>query len=316
MTERQINLAFVGTGPWARRQHFPVLQHLVKTLPEEAGITLNLRGIASLELAAARDAAERVGFEVVYPHLDALLEDSSVNAIAVAVPPHAAKSVIEQVAARQLPLFSEKPPGISLAEAEALGELVQVPHVLAFNRRFAPLNNTFKQIVADMDRIYFVEGHFLRHQRLDPAFMVGTGIHWINFMIYCFGEITTVTVERFQNPSQECWNRIAQLTFPGDLRGLLKVFPCSGSSVEQLEVHSSTQSAYLDGPLGSNPGRILISRGESQEIIEQEVTRPEIVRVGIVGEYHEFFTRACAGLSTRSTFQNAVNAMRVAELLG
>jgi predicted dehydrogenase len=315
MTPHPIHLAFVGAGPWARRQHFPALAHLVKTLPHEAGITLNLRGITSLEPEAARAAAEQVGFDVVYPDLDALLEDQSVTAIAVAVPPAAAKAVIERVVTRQVPLFSEKPPGISIAEAEALSELVQVPNLLAFNRRFAPLNNTFKEIVADMDGVYFVEGHFLRHQRLDPTFMVGTGIHWINFMIYCFGEIQSATVERFRTPHQECWNRVAQLTFPGELRGLLKVFPCSGTTVEQLEAHSSTQSVYLDGPLGPNPGRIIVARGEAQEIIEQEIAQPEIVRTGIVAEYFEFFTRACAGMPTRSTFQNAVNAMRVAEIL-
>jgi predicted dehydrogenase len=315
LIEQRINLAFVGTGPWARRQHFPALSHLVETLPYEAGITLNLRGIASLELEDARAVAAEVGFEVVYPHVNALLDDPDIDAIAVAVPPAAAKPVLEQVIARQVPLFSEKPPGISLAEAEALAALVQVPNLLAFNRRFAPLNNTFKEIVADMEGVYFVEGHFLRHRRLDPAFMIGTGIHWINFMIYCFGEIQASTVERFPNPQEECWNRVAQLTFPGDVRGLLKVFPCSGTTAEQLEVHSSGQSVYLDGPLGSNPGRIIVTRGEAQEVIEQEVARPEFVRIGILGEYREFFTRTCAGLPTRSTFQNAVNTMRVAEAL-
>ena len=41
----------------------------------------------------------------------------------------------------------------------------------------------------------------------------------------------------------------------------------------------------------------------------------EIVERGIVGEYEEFFSRACAGLSTRSNFQNALNSMRVAEAI-
>jgi predicted dehydrogenase len=315
MSRQRIDLAFVGTGPWARRHHFPALAHLVETLPAEAGITLRLRGITSLEPAGARAAADQYGFEVVYPNLDALIEDTTVNAIAVAVQPEAAKGVIERVITRQVPLFSEKPPGISIAEAEALSELVKVPHVLGFNRRFAPLNNTFRQIVADMDDIYFVEAHFLRHQRLDPTFVIGTGIHWINFMVYCFGEVQTVTAERFGTPHRACWNRVAHLTFPGELRGLLKVLPCAGTTVEQLEVHSSTQSVYLDGPLGSNPGRILVARGEAQEIIEQEVAQPEFVRIGILGEYQEFFTRACAGLPTRSTFQNAVTSMQVAEAL-
>jgi len=95
------------------------------------------------------------------------------------------------------------------------------------------------------------------------------------------------------------------------------VFPCSGSQVERLAVHSETQSVYLRGPLGDDPGEIVVEAGRERRVILPEgmITAPEIVRVGIVAEYEEFFECVSNGAPSRSTFQNAVNSMRVAEAL-
>ncbi len=307
----------MGSGAWARRYHFPALTYLRQHPSELPGLDLHLRGIFSLEPETAQAVAAETGFDRVYSSLAALMEDPDVDAIAVAVTPEAAASVVLRVAARGVPLFSEKPPGISTREARTLSDGVTVPNVLAFNRRFAPLNNTFRNVVGAMADIYYVEGHFLRFERTDETFMIGTGIHWINYMEYVCGEIQDVTVDRFPNPDGTSWNRVAHLTFPGGVRGLLKVFPCSGSDIERLEVHSPQQSVYLEGPLWDQPGRITVDRGKSREVIETDAEHPlpEIVRLGIVGEYVEFFTQACAGRPTRSNFRNAVNSMRVAEAM-
>lgn len=310
-----INLAFVGSGNWARKHHFPALAY-VRT-HATGHFDLRLRGIYSLDQAAAADVAAQYDFARVYDSLDELLADRTINAVAVAVPPEVAAGVLERVATLRVPIFSEKPPGISAAQAQRLSEIITVPNVLAFNRRFAPLNNMFKDTVAQMADIYFVEGHFFRHNRLDDTFIIGTGIHWINFMTYVFGDIAHVSVERFPNLQNETWVRIAQVIFIGGLRGTLKFFPCTGSQVERVEAHSNTQSAYLDGPLGDNPGKIVIEAGTERQVIQPEAlsAAPEIVRIGIVGEYEAFFEAVCCGTPSRSMFQNSVNAMRVAEAI-
>jgi predicted dehydrogenase len=315
MHTKTINLAFVGSGNWARKQHFPALDYVRVHATERFDVRLH--GIYSLERTEAAAVAERYGFARVYENLDALIADREINAVVVAVSPEAAVSVLERVIALRVPIFSEKPPGVSTAQARHLSEIITVPNVLAFNRRFAPLNNAFKDIVDTMERIYFIEGHFLRHNRLDETFMIGTGIHWINFMTYLFGDIVHVSVERFPNPQNETWVRIAQVIFAGGLKGALKFFPCSGSQVERVEVHSNVQSAYLDGPLGDNPGKIVIEAGTERHVIQPEalLAAPEIVRIGIVGEYGVFFETVCSGAPSRSTFQNAVNAMQVAEAI-
>ncbi|MBN1249374.1 MAG: hypothetical protein JXC32_17065, partial [Anaerolineae bacterium] len=144
-----------------------------------------------------------------------------------------------------------------------------------------------------------------------------TGIHWINFMDYVCGAIEDVVTQRIASPACTT-SRIARFTFAGGIPGQLQVLPCTGSDVERLTVHSPTRTLYLHGPLWDQPGRIIVHDKGHEAVIDPEAQTPlpEIVRLGIVGEYVEFLTKACAGQPTRSNFQNAVNSMRVATAMG
>lgn len=74
-TNRPINLAFVGTGSWARSKHFPALAYLLTHPDALPGIELNLQGLYSLEQETARAVAAQYGFRRVYQSLDDLLCD-------------------------------------------------------------------------------------------------------------------------------------------------------------------------------------------------------------------------------------------------
>ena len=73
-----INLAFVGTGPWARKHHFPALDYLRTHAAERFDV--RLRGVFSLERADAEAVAAQYGFARVYDSLDALVADRAINA--------------------------------------------------------------------------------------------------------------------------------------------------------------------------------------------------------------------------------------------
>jgi len=316
MNPPTVRLAFIGTGGWAHKYHFPALAYLAAQDPATIGVRLSLRGIYSLEPDLARAVAAETGFQQVYPDLDALIDDK-VDALALAITPTALPDVLPRLVAKGVPILSEKPPGESTAAAQALSDLVTVPNVMAFNRRFSPLNNTFKRLIDELNGIYYVEGDFYRYRRTDETFMVGTGIHWINFMEYLFGSIEQVRTTTFASPSNETLNRIGDLTFAGALRGRLNVFQFNGAQLERVTVHSSDRTIVLHGPLWQDPGHITIHQGPDVTVIDPESDHPlpEIERLGIVGEYLELLTKACRGLPTRSTFQNAVNSMRVAEAM-
>lgn len=314
MGKQIIKLAFIGTGGWARRHHFPALAHIQQQ--EDEPYELQLRGVTSLESEIAQMIAAQYHFQHVYPNLDALLMDNEVTAIAVAVPPEVAYEVLLSVNQLNIPIISEKPPGINVNQAEDLSKKIKVPNLVTFNRRFSPLNLKFRQLVEQMVDITFVQGRFYRHNRLDETFMIGTGIHWINFIEYTIGTIQHVTPYRWLNPENNSWLRTGHLIFANNIKGYVQFFPCSGSEFERLEVHSNQKSIYLDGPMPGNPGSITIDTAGKQERVDQPTPLPSnIIRIGIVGEYQAFFRLITNGTPAPSTFQNAVNSMRVAEAL-
>jgi predicted dehydrogenase len=310
-----VRLAVVGTGNWARSRHYPALDYI----RHHGLFDLHCRGICSLDHQEAKDLAERHAFERVYRDLDELVADDELDAIAIMVHPAALKGVVEKLVGCGLPLFSEKPPGRTHAEAVGLAELVTQPNLIALNRRFNPLNNRFKDIVAAMDSPYFVEAHFLRHNRRDEPFAIETGIHIVNLLEYICGPIQTVRTEIFANPLNPTHFRLSRLGFSSGMEGLLKVFPCSGANFERLEVHSNELSAFLHGPFGEDSGRILLHRqgqhGLNAEEILPQADSPLVVEQGFVGEYCEFFALVQEGKPSRSTFQNAVSSMRAAEAI-
>lgn len=316
MSQFKLNLAFVGSGPWARKYHFPALAHLREQ--SDSTMNLRLRGFYSLDQTEATELTDQYAFEQVYANLDMLMTDPEVNAIAVVINPAALRDVLTLLAPSELPIFSEKPPGISYVEAQALSELITQPNLVAFNRRFIALNRHFKDIVAAMQDVYFVEGHFFRHERDELGHISQTAIHWINLMEFVFGEISHVRTERFNHPTTPTWVTLAHLRFADGLRGLLKILPCTGGQSERLEVHSPNQIAYLTGPFGSNAGQIVLETTEEGHLVETVIpgsSKPEIIERGIVPEYEAFFESVRSGRAAESTFQNAVNTMRIAEAI-
>ena len=138
-----------------------------------------------------------------------------------------------------------------------------------------PINNTFKQVVSEMTDVFFVEGNFFRSNRQEENFAFGTGIHWINYMEYLFGDIVAVRAQRFKHLQNESWNWLAQLTFSNGLQGVLKIFPVTGSLCERLEVHSPNKVAYLHSSyFGLDTGQIIIEEVDR----DPETKLPKLVQ--------------------------------------
>ena len=267
--------------------------------------------------AGARTVAAEYGFQRVYGDLDELVADPELDAIAILVRPWHLHDVLLKLVPRGLPLFSEKTPGLTLAEAEAMARLVTVPNVMALNRRYGLLANRFRDLVQAMEGVYFAEAHFFRHERTDEPFAVETAIHIVDYLQYVFGEIGGVQTTRLPNPVNQTTNSIARLTFASGLFGLLKIFPCTGMLVERVEVHSNAQSAFLHGPLNDDRGRITVfgggQHGGNGQVIEG--SDELVVEQGFVDEYDEFMQAALDGVRPRATFQSVVSAMRICEAI-
>jgi predicted dehydrogenase len=310
-----VKLAVLGTGAWTRRFHLPAMAAM-----RSEGV-IEIAGVWNRTGATAEAAAREFSVATVYPTIDAALADPSVDGYVVLVHSGVAAEVILRVAERGLPVLTEKPPGRSHAEAAMLAERVRVPNVVGFNRRYMPLARKFRSVVEGIEKRFFAECHFYRHDRHYPRFVLETGIHGVNYIEQVCGPIASISPSRRTVAGEDGYAWVCPVVFASGMPGLLKFFPCSGTSLERYEVHGPERSAYFHCPAAytsDQPGRVIVyERGEvAEEIVDEDGGMGELCTSGILDEYRDFLQLFDdPSHVTASNFRNASNTMRIAEAI-
>jgi predicted dehydrogenase len=136
-------------------------------------------------------------------------------------------------------------------------------------------------------------------------------------MEYLLGQIQSGSTEKWKNPQNDTYIWVSQIVFKSGVKGVMKFFPCCGSSVERYEVHSNDISAYLFSPqhyTEDYPGQIIIHKNSKvHRIIEGDKKDDPLVVSGFVGEYVDFFDAIPGGRATISNFKNSSHSMKIAE---
>jgi predicted dehydrogenase len=239
MNTKNINIAIIGAGKWSQMCHIPAIKYLEKKYP------LHITGIWNRTIDKAVEVSQKYQINKVYKSLNEVINDKDINCFAIVIHPSVVMNIIKKLLKRNLPILCEKPPGKTAKEAKVLSTIVRVPNIVAFNRRYTPINQRFKKIIENMKNIYYAECRFYRSERYYKNFITTTGIHGINYMEYLFGRIKKVKVDKWKNLMNETNIWFCQMTFTSGLKALIKFLPCSGSSFERYEVHSTNMSTYL-----------------------------------------------------------------------
>ena len=310
---KPLRIAVIGAGEWARQYHLPALA----VLANESAI--EIAGIWNRTPETAEQVARQFSIPRVYRAFEDMLADEHLDCFAVLVNSNVLMEVVSKLLVRGLPIFTEKPPGRTYQEAQMLADRVTVPNVVAFNRRYMPINRRFKQLADGMGGAYFAECHFYRNERRYDHFVRETGVHGINYMEYLCGPIRAVRTAtgKVAPNGSDYW--ISSVIFESGARGILKFFPCCGSSVERYEVHGQKTSIYLHCPqsyTSDHPGRIEIhEQGGLLSAHHDDEAGGPLVSMGIVDEYRDFIRAVGDRSDTESNFRNASNTMRVAEAI-
>lgn len=325
MPER-IRMGFLGAGQWGRAKHLPAIAHIQRYCADR--FNLEIAALCERDADTASQVSQEYGIPTVYQDVESFASDESLDCYAIIVNPRELTSIVDILRRRRVPILTEKPPGFSCEEAQYLVDTVDVPNVVAFNRRYFPIVETFRNLVSEISGMYYVDCNFCRHERYDSKqfsdgtrpgavpFVIGTGLHAINLLDDLIGEIISsrTTELRVETNDTRAW--LCDLDFRSGIKGRLKILPCSGSATEWLEVHSQRRSLYLHyGMYGKTdyPGRIYVHQdGNLCEVIEGNGQAPRIVNEGFVGEYLDLFQAVVNGGPTRSNFRNALNSMRIA----
>ena len=200
-----IDAAVIGLGRWGKG--------IVESVQGKSRRLRIIRGV-SKEPELVRDFAAAKGFELSTDFEEAIA-DPRVRCVFLATPHSLHIGQIEAVAARGLPVWSEKPLALTRREAEraiAATAKAKVPFALGNNKRCFSSMRELKRVVADgtLGDILHIEGNFSNEHstrvlggwRDDPrespgGGMTGAGLHVIDAFVNLAGPIAKVDARVF-----------------------------------------------------------------------------------------------------------------------
>lgn len=192
-----VSWGIIGTGDVAERKGGPALYQASRS---------ELIGVTNRTASRAESFASRHGNPRVYPTIDALLEEPSIDAIYVATPPDSHAAITERVANAGKHVFCEKPMAMTVEECERMINACKRNKVslsIAYYRRYFPVVEKMKSLVAEgavgtPRRISaatidpFPSGNN-NPWRLDPSisgggFLIDMGSHRFDLFTHLFGQ--------------------------------------------------------------------------------------------------------------------------------
>ncbi|MFZ4651360.1 MAG: Gfo/Idh/MocA family protein [Rubrivivax sp.] len=203
-----IRAAIIGLGTWGQN-----LVRAVQGTGVEPSPHLRFTAAATGTPDKVRGLAQEWGLRL-HERYEQVLADPDVDAVVLATPHSMHTDQIVAAAAAGKHVFTEKPMGLSSAEAERAAQACAergVTLAVGYNWRYQPALQKIRALIDDgtLGRVMHLEGNFCgpsayrfpkghwRHDREEvPAGgMTGRGVHVIDAMLYLAGPIAQVTAQ-------------------------------------------------------------------------------------------------------------------------
>ena len=305
-------IAHVGAGEWSHYAHGPTLARLA----ERSIVSLEL--ICDLQIERARQFQEKFHYREASTDIHTSLSSARPDAIVCTVQPAATARLVQSLLPLQIPLFIEKPPGISLAEACSLASAA-VRHgtfnFVAFNRRSIPAIVRLKEWVRQHP-VRHARAEMLRTNRIEAQFAIGTGIHALDTMRFLLGNPESVEVTSIPHPNSSAFDSLVRLHYANAAVAEIALMLHTGLRRETYRIISD--GASLEVTLGSAYSSDLCHPGElrwsGETLVEQHpMSGDALVDGGFLGEYEAFFHSLEHGSESRCSLSDAAYSMQLAE---
>ena len=304
----------IGAGSFCQQFHAPTLRRL--SAGDAPRITLE--AICDLDLERARMFAREFGYARVFNDFRRMIDEVQPDVIYCMVQPAATASVVEQLLPLRIPLFTEKPPGVTVEQAERLAALAgqhDVLNYVAFNRRAMPGILRLKQWAAENGPIRLVQAEMLRNRRLEPEFGIGTAIHPLDCLRFLCGNVTHVETQC--NPYPDCAARDFQvrLSFDSGVTAHLSVLVDCGVTRERYLIQ--VQNQMMEVALGAPYSSAFVPFGEmvyrdNALAMDSPASLDPLVSGGFFGEHNLFLDAVESGRPPLCTLQDARHSLRLA----
>jgi len=305
-------IAHIGAGEWSRYAHGPALRRLA----EKSLVSLEL--ICDLQIERAREFRDLFQYRLASDDIHRMLGEVRPDAIVCTVQPAATADLVKSLLPLGIPLFIEKPPGVSLREATSLAAAATAAKAfafVAFNRRSIPSVVRLKQWAGE-HALRFARIDMWRTNRLEPEFATGTGIHVLDAIRFLMGNPESIETEARGHENSLAYDYQVRLRFADSVVAEISMMVNTGLRREaySLIAEGATAEAALSSAYSSD----LCFQGDRQwageAVTEQHsLVNDPLIDGGFLGQYEEFFQLLAEGKSSTRPLTDAAYSMQLAE---
>jgi predicted dehydrogenase len=317
-----VKLCLVGCGEHAVSSHAPAQARYAAAHP---GTVL----AACCDVDERRADAVRAKFRFARAYRDALnmLEAERPDAAALVVPPEKTAELAARILERGVPLLIEKPPGRTVAELDGiLAAAGDVPHQVAFNRRFAPLVVEARRRLATLgpaSAIQHVHYEMTRVNRREPDFSI-TAIHGLDAVRFLAdADYVEARFRYHEMPARGpgVANAFVDAVLSSGATAHLAFCPVGGVVAERATIHAAANTLFLQVPMWGafdSPGRLQhVEAGRRvADVAGDEVGLAEpFLLGGFYGEYEAFLGALAEGRRPSPSLAESRQSVALADCL-
>ena len=309
-------IAVIGCGWISTACHGPVYIKYAADHPDT-----ELTACCDVDASRAEGFRYQYGFARSYTDYHAMLEREKPDVVCLNVPEKLLCEMGCWIMEMGIPLFSEKPPGLTVAEIDRMIKTAKstgVIHQVAFNRRFSPLVIELKRQMKDIT-VHHLDHQFYRIGRTAYDF-TATAIHAVDTVRFLMGDYQHIRFhyQEFLALSQKAptANFLLDCTFASGATALLSICPVTGVSLERTIVHGVDHTFFLCMNTGPDvPGRLQhFEKGQFiQELTGAEFTgsTEDLVLSGFDAENTIFFDAVRSGQQPVHDFQSCRQSVEI-----
>jgi myo-inositol 2-dehydrogenase/D-chiro-inositol 1-dehydrogenase len=176
----------------------------------------------------------------LYPDLESMLAGGGIDGVLVCVPSDQHLDTVRRLVVERLPILSEKPLGVTVAdarEASRLAAKAQVPLQVGFWRRFVPMLQRLRERVAagELGDIYLVACYQWDGQPPTAYFRTHSGGIFVDMGVHEFEQTRWLTGQEF-GPITALAAGVAAEPWPGDPESAQAIAELSGGSTALISL--------------------------------------------------------------------------------
>jgi virulence factor len=327
-TKAPLRVGFIGAGPRAKAAHFPSVARLQQTG------AVQLVAICDLDESRLTAAADRYGVDAAgrYTDYHRMLREARLDAVYATLQPLQVLSIVRDVLDAGVHVFTEKPPGISVAEIQQLVDAAQRSKrwaMVGLQRRFTSVGREAQRLIAERGPLTMCLATYHKDmvtnpvglQRPKTSTLVDDLIHVVDLCRYACGgtlaEIPLVYALQAQYGGAEwpnCYNAVVR--FASGAQAVISGNRSSGGRTLRVEMHGIGIGCFID-PFPDQL-RVLTNNGKQDTTVTGAQLAASDERLDHEGSFamHQHFLR-CLQDNTQplTDVRDVIATMRLIEQL-